>query len=75
MIIPSCQWGKRIRHQYFTGAHLQRIPYRIVIKELNIPAYYQIELYMRNKKSVPLAVKRFWIICNTGITLNNKRAY
>lgn len=38
---------------------LQRIPYRIVIKELDIPAYRKIGLAMRNKKSASLAVKRF----------------
>ena len=38
---------------------LQRIPYRIVIKELDIPAYRKIGLAMRDKKSAPLAVKRF----------------
>ncbi|HII01134.1 TPA: LysR family transcriptional regulator [Methanosarcinaceae archaeon] len=38
---------------------LQRIPYRIVIKELDIPAYRKIGLAMRDKKSASLAVKRF----------------
>ncbi|MCH1983507.1 LysR family transcriptional regulator [Ruminococcus sp. OA3] len=38
---------------------LQRVPYRIVIKELEIPAYRKIGLAMRDKKSAPLAVKRF----------------
>jgi len=38
---------------------LQRIPYRIVIKELDIPAYRKIGLAMRDKKTVSLAVKRF----------------
>ncbi|HIH75506.1 MAG TPA: LysR family transcriptional regulator [Methanosarcina sp.] len=38
---------------------LQRIPYRIVIKELDIPAYRKIRLAMRDKKSASLAVKRF----------------
>lgn len=38
---------------------LQRIPYRIVIKELDIPAYRMIGLAMRDEKSASLAVKRF----------------
>ena len=38
---------------------LRRIPYRIVIKELDIPAYRKIGLAMRDKKSASLAVKRF----------------
>lgn len=38
---------------------LQRIPYRIVTKELEIPAYRKIGLVLRNKKSASLAVKRF----------------
>jgi DNA-binding transcriptional LysR family regulator len=38
---------------------LQRIPYRIVTKELDIPAYRKIGLAMRDKKSASLAVKRF----------------
>lgn len=38
---------------------LQRVPYRIVAKELEIPAYRKIGLAMREKKSAPLAVKRF----------------
>lgn len=38
---------------------LQRIPYRIVVKELEVPAYRQIGLAMRDKKSSSLAVKRF----------------
>lgn len=38
---------------------LQRVPYRIVIKELDIPAYRKIGLAMRDKKSASLAVKRF----------------
>lgn len=38
---------------------LQRIPYRIITKELDIPAYRQIVLAMRDKKSASLAVKRF----------------
>lgn len=38
---------------------LQRIPYRIIVKELDKPAYRQLGLAMRDKKSAPLAVKRF----------------
>ncbi|MFM9281438.1 LysR family transcriptional regulator [Paenibacillus jiagnxiensis] len=38
---------------------LQRIPYRIVVKELEIPAYRKIGLAMKDKESASLAVKRF----------------
>lgn len=38
---------------------LQRIPYRIVTKELEVPAYRKIGLALRDKKSTSLAVKRF----------------
>ena len=38
---------------------LQRIPYKIVQKELDIPAYRNIALCLRDKKTVSLAVKRF----------------
>jgi len=38
---------------------LQRIPYKIAIKELDIPAYRKIGFAMRDKKSASLAVKRF----------------
>lgn len=38
---------------------LKRIPYRIVIKELDIPAYRNIGLALRNKKTASLAVSRF----------------
>jgi len=38
---------------------LQRIPYRIVAKELEVPAFRKIGLAMRNSKSTSLAVKRF----------------
>jgi len=38
---------------------LQRIPYQIVIKELDIPAYRKIGLAMKDKKSASIAVKRF----------------
>lgn len=38
---------------------LQRIPYRIVDKELDVPAYRNIVIALRDKKSASLAVKRF----------------
>ncbi|OOM73685.1 HTH-type transcriptional regulator GltR [Clostridium puniceum] len=38
---------------------LKRTPYRIIVKELDIPAYRKIVLAMRDKKSASLAVKRF----------------
>lgn len=38
---------------------LKRIPYRIVTKELDVPAYRDIGLALRSKKSASLAVKRF----------------
>lgn len=38
---------------------LKRIPYRIVAKELDVPAYRNIGLALRDKKSASLAVKRF----------------
>ncbi|MOA16768.1 HTH-type transcriptional regulator CysB [compost metagenome] len=38
---------------------LKRIPYRIVAKELDIPAYRKIGLALRDKKTASLAVKRF----------------
>lgn len=38
---------------------LQRIPYRIVAKELDVPAYRNIAIALRDKKSASLAVKRF----------------
>lgn len=38
---------------------LKRIPYRIVVKELEVPAYRKIGLAMKNKESASLAVKRF----------------
>lgn len=38
---------------------LQRIPYRIVAKELDVPAYRNIVIALRDKKSASLAVKRF----------------
>ncbi len=38
---------------------LKRIPYHIVAKELEVPAYRSIGLALRDKKSASLAVKRF----------------
>lgn len=38
---------------------LQRIPYRIVTRELDVPAYRDIAIALRDKKSASLAVKRF----------------
>ncbi len=38
---------------------LRRIPYRIVAKELDVPAYRKIGLALREKKTASLAVNRF----------------
>ncbi len=38
---------------------LRRIPYRVVAKELDVPAYRKIGIAMRSRKSASLAVKRF----------------
>ncbi len=38
---------------------LRRTPYRILTKELDVPAYRSIALAMRSKKTASLAVKRF----------------
>lgn len=38
---------------------LKRVPYHIIAKELDIPAYRNIGLALRNKKTASLAVKRF----------------
>ena len=38
---------------------LKRVPYRIVAKELDVPAYRKIGIALRSKKSASLAVKRF----------------
>lgn len=38
---------------------LKRIPYRIVTKELDVPAYRKIGLAMREKKTASLAITRF----------------
>lgn len=38
---------------------LRRTPYRIVAKELEVPAYRNIGLAMRSKELLPTAAKRF----------------
>ena len=38
---------------------LKRIPYKIIAKELDVPAYRNIGLALRNRKTASLAVKRF----------------
>lgn len=38
---------------------LKRVPYRIVAKELDVPAYRRIGIALRSKKTASLAVKRF----------------
>lgn len=38
---------------------LKRVPYRIVAKELDVPAYRSIVLALRDKETASLAVKRF----------------
>lgn len=38
---------------------LKRIPYRILKKELEVPAYREIGLALRDRKQPPLAVKKF----------------
>lgn len=38
---------------------LRRIPYRVILKELDVPAYRKIGFVMRDKKTASLAVKRF----------------
>ncbi len=38
---------------------LKRVPYRIVAKELEVPAYRKIGLVLREEKTASLAVKRF----------------
>lgn len=38
---------------------LQRIPYRVIVKELEVPAHRKIGLAMKDKKTASLAVKRF----------------
>ena len=38
---------------------LKRVPYRVIIKELDVPAYRDIVLALRDRKSCSLAVKKF----------------
>ena len=38
---------------------LKRVPYKIIAKKLDVPAYRNIALALRNKKTASLAVKRF----------------
>ena len=38
---------------------LKKVPYRIIAKELDVPAYRNIGLALRDKKTASLAVKRF----------------
>ncbi|MCM1288186.1 MAG: LysR family transcriptional regulator [Clostridium sp.] len=38
---------------------LQRVPYKIITKELEVPAYRNIGIAMRNTKTTSLAVKKF----------------
>lgn len=38
---------------------LRRVPYRIVMKELEVPAWREIGLVVRDTKAAPLAVRRF----------------
>ncbi len=38
---------------------LQRVPYHIITKELDVPAYRNIGLAMRSKKNTSVAVKKF----------------
>lgn len=38
---------------------LKRVPYKIIAKELDVPAYRRIGLAFRNKKTISLAVRRF----------------
>ena len=38
---------------------LKRVPYKIIAKELDVPAYRNIGLALRSKKNASLAVKRF----------------
>ena len=38
---------------------LKRVPYRIVTKNLSVPAYRDICFVLRDKKTASLAVKRF----------------
>lgn len=51
---------------------LKRIPYRIIAKELEAPAYRKIGLAVRNKKTASLAVRKF---INDLLCVSNKKAF
>ena len=55
MSMVECGLGISILPQLI----LRRIPYRIVAKELDVPAYRKIGIALRDKKNASLAVKRF----------------
>ena len=55
MSMVECGLGISILPQLI----LRRIPYRIVAKELDVPAYRKIGIALRDKESASLAVKRF----------------
>lgn len=55
MSMVECGLGISILPQLI----LKRVPYRIVSKELDVPAYRNIGLALRDKKTASLAVKRF----------------
>lgn len=38
---------------------LKRVPYRVIAKELDVPAYRDIGFVLRSEKNASLAVKRF----------------
>ena len=38
---------------------LKRVPYKIIARELDVPAYRNIGLALKNKNTASLAVKRF----------------
>lgn len=38
---------------------LKRVPYRIIARELDVPAYRKIGIALRSRKNASLAVKRF----------------
>lgn len=50
----SCFWKRELVQKF-----LQRIPYRVVLKELDVPAFRKIGFVMRDKKTASLAVKKF----------------
>lgn len=55
MIEARCGLGISILPQLI----LKRVPYKIIAKELDVPAYRNIELALRSRKTASLAVKRF----------------